>query len=303
MSNQGTNALGAANQAWMSAFHNGPYTSIKMIEYITGRFNFTYNNLITRPRDYRTRANLITENGGDAYFRGTWAGNTGRCTSFAAKVVNNLERDYPGVFQFQFHHFGGHRIAYCTRNRIVIDSGSLVGAFQLTPNQWKSINDGTVNWMVEDSGRLSWSRTNRLGQTTTHTSSNPISRDRAMVLCLQEVAERAPCLVFFRSVQQNGVPRFHGMIKWDFRAKRLELTAASETPNHKVLIIWDGTGNAASEDEALRYLSEFLVNYGGPRYWAQWTADGIDEINYRIWVYACNAWGGDPRAEREGNGN
>jgi hypothetical protein len=102
----------------------GPYASFGMIEYliskieIPGRMRaFLHNPDILQ----EVSANEIRKDNIFGRLRPLWDGNTGLCTSFAIKVVHELQGN-GGKYRFVFHDTNGHRFARCTATRVVIDS-------------------------------------------------------------------------------------------------------------------------------------------------------------------------------------
>ena len=128
--------LESARTAWNEVFTEGPYTSFVMFQYIMTRLEKTHQDCARTEKVLQTikHENLEPEDidGPMAY---TWNLKTGRCTSFALKVVSLLESRHQNIFDFRFHDLKGHRAARCLKTGVVIDSSSMTGAFVLPEGQ------------------------------------------------------------------------------------------------------------------------------------------------------------------------
>ncbi|KAL7628311.1 hypothetical protein AAE478_002511 [Parahypoxylon ruwenzoriense] len=277
-----------ADQVWRDTFTNGPYTSLKMVEYLLrrARCENPYDMLIADPRLLRTISVQDIEaddmNGG---LYSTWASRTGRCTSFAVKVSTLLQNRYPNVFQFSIYDLKGHRVARCRKTGVLIDSSSKHGAFILKEGEWKSFEDSDACWKwFSGKSKFETSKGPR------KLSSDILSPKRSMAVCLSEVAAKSTCICLFRSMKQ-GKPDFYGMISWAIGKKQLEMVPDIHKRNDKVIVDWKLKGTRDDLQECTFYLVRFVTDYGGPLGERQWMADGINQINNGIWEAANKAWG------------
>ncbi|KAK0713276.1 hypothetical protein B0T26DRAFT_753402 [Lasiosphaeria miniovina] len=112
---------------WRKAFVEGPHTSFKMVEAMRDVMGLTYQDILTHPERLAAfQEDSVQEEDiypGGRYYD-TWGSLTGRCTSFAIKVVSNLEDQYPGYFHFGYFNIGPHRLGRCDKTQILIDSTS-----------------------------------------------------------------------------------------------------------------------------------------------------------------------------------
>jgi hypothetical protein len=84
---------------------------------------------------------------------------SGRCTSFAIKVVHLLNSTCQATFSFDFYNLHGHRLARCRKTESLIDSSSMHGAFQLKAGEWKTFEDDDKRWKwVKGKSRFETSR-------------------------------------------------------------------------------------------------------------------------------------------------
>ena len=141
--------ISTANDAWCQVFDGGPYTSLKMLEYLKNKNEpaLSYDQFVEDREVLRqvSREKIETDEmeGG---LRILWASETGRCTSFAVKVIDILEQQHPGTFDFAIYDLKGHRIARCRNTGALIDSSSIHGAFELKEGEWKSFEDSEKRW-------------------------------------------------------------------------------------------------------------------------------------------------------------
>lgn len=144
---------------WKRVFHEGPYTSLVMLDYVRQKVGYkawepilqggiTNSKGLVALYPVQAKAQDIEK---DPNLRVTWAGLTGRCTSFALKVVTLIESKYPGKYHFIFYDVGHHRVARCRKTSILIDSSSFThGAFKLQENDWTTIGDSEALWKWSD---------------------------------------------------------------------------------------------------------------------------------------------------------
>jgi hypothetical protein len=126
-----TLALANSQREWQAIFAGGPYTMLKMLEYIMAEGGKTAAEFLEKPKTALVRVTPDIISGRAMDQMGvTWASRTGRCTSLAVKAVHNLGRP---AYDWCIYDLEGHRVARCRRTGIVIDSSSTVedGAFIL----------------------------------------------------------------------------------------------------------------------------------------------------------------------------
>lgn len=154
--------IGVANQAFGDVFAGGPYSSLKMVEYLIRKCRVSYSDYVMNPKILeRVSAQAIVEDDMYGVLYCTWASKTGRCTFFALKVATLLEQQYPNAFDFKFYDLKGYRVARCRKTGILIDSSSLYVAFELKEGEWKSFEDMGARWKWK-SGKSKFERGGRL---------------------------------------------------------------------------------------------------------------------------------------------
>lgn len=142
-------AVQAADEIWGDVFCEGPYTSVPMLDFLRRRYNLRHVDIMENKNCLRSLAETdsFRRDSTEDQLLGLWASRTGRCTSFAVKVVTILQRKFPGTFDFRFYDLEGrHRLARCSRTGILIDSGSLNGAFVLEEGDLTSFEDDGQSW-------------------------------------------------------------------------------------------------------------------------------------------------------------
>jgi len=143
----GHDLLLEAEAVYRYVWDTGPYASFDMIDYLIKkvRIGQTSNHPARagNMQDFLRRQNILEsvssevmkDDSMDQGLKKLWKGHTGFCTSFAIKVVEILKKEQPpGTFNFEYYDFGNHRIARCTKTKIVIDSSAL-RAFELKDGQ------------------------------------------------------------------------------------------------------------------------------------------------------------------------
>lgn len=154
-----------ADAAWKQVFVEGPYTGFVMIDYLRSHANnITWTDILKS--GYTNKKGLVALSVAnkkeaimkDAKLNTTWAGTTGRCTSFAVKVISQLEQKSPGTFKFNIYDIGRHRVARCEKTGILIDSSSKNGAFPLPEGEWVRIEGSDASWKW-DKGKSKFERT------------------------------------------------------------------------------------------------------------------------------------------------
>lgn len=109
----------------------------------------TYEEVLANPEKLaKFNRELITEeNINESPLFLTWSSLTGRCTSFAVKVIEILNTRHPGMFDFKFYDVGRHRVARCQNTGVLIDSSSNVGAVVLKEDEnWTSLEGISGRW-------------------------------------------------------------------------------------------------------------------------------------------------------------
>ncbi|KAK3896644.1 hypothetical protein C8A05DRAFT_39809, partial [Staphylotrichum tortipilum] len=149
-------------------FGGGPYTSPKMLECIMTQGHKTIPQFLANPKIALvgvTDANI--ENRRSIEDIGiTWALATGRCTAFAVKVVSTLSARAPAI----------------------IDSSSTItgGAFMLRDGDDARFSETDESWKVSQL-TSKFERSGNVKSPVLKSSSSPIPKDKAMVICLKAV--------------------------------------------------------------------------------------------------------------------
>jgi len=190
--------LQVSQAEWRRVYCEDPHTSFPMIDDLMFRLAISYKDLLKNP-------GILVQKleGGqplDLDYRDL-ARRPGRCTSFAIKVAMELEAKHPETFKFQYFHLGrsgsqsgrsGHRLARCMNTGVLIDS---------TSDRGVTIMEEGGDWIDSYQGRLKYfdghslyEGTERHDETNEPTTSEPVSPEQAMEICLREIAKRK-CLV------------------------------------------------------------------------------------------------------------
>lgn len=145
---------------WQGIFAGGPYTALKMVEYILIANRKNPGEFIADPvRTTQGVTDSIIVAGRHSLkdMQPIWAGKTGRCTSFAVKAVTQLsaykDRSRRQIYNFAIYDLAGHRIARCLQTGTVIDSSSTMptGAFVLLEGQWQKFEKTEASWKFKSS--------------------------------------------------------------------------------------------------------------------------------------------------------
>ncbi|KAK7403705.1 hypothetical protein QQX98_010508 [Neonectria punicea] len=216
-----------------------------------------------------------------------WASATGRCTSFCLKVSHGLEH-LGGVHQDTFRcgvfDINHHRLSRCVNTGIVIDSSSQDGAFVVpTTGEWITFKDSKLEYRFLG-GLLSTNDKKANPKRHEHkikSSNKTMSYIRAMSQCLVEIAASAPVVSLFRSIDANGSPKYHGLLKWVITgteaAEKYLLLVGTRTDDkketHKREIKWGQKDASKASDKA------------------QWDADGWKDVHRLIWEAMNKAYG------------
>ncbi|OBT66537.1 hypothetical protein VE03_03580 [Pseudogymnoascus sp. 23342-1-I1] len=190
-----SNHLQLANEEWYKTFEGGPYSTLKMIDFLLGKVGATYNDFVESPG---TLKSIKKEDFDSETFTGslrpTWGSLTGRCTSFALKIISQLESIEDSNFVFSIYDLKGHRIARCRNTGIVLDSSSKNGAFQLEESEWKRFEGTDAAWKWSN-GTSKFDAGQNQG---IKASLEIISSKQAIARCLLEVGARPVVLRLFR---------------------------------------------------------------------------------------------------------
>ncbi|KAK3374513.1 hypothetical protein B0T24DRAFT_705030 [Lasiosphaeria ovina] len=315
--------LTLAQHEWVKIFNGGPYTGMLMLEYIiqaTGRTNYDFINDPKNCIKGITDAHISTFD--IQQLAATWNVDAGRCTSFAVKAITelNTHKGAGGVpiFNFEIYDLSKHRVARCRKTGVVIDSSSSLrnGAFVLPEGSWGRFPETQASWKFKSS-ESKFERDGKVdGQIKK--SSSPITPAKAMIICLKEVEDSAYKTVptLFRSVNEQHIPVFHGIIMWCPKDHALELGAsvADYKAKRKLVIqfpkyVKDKAGQMVLDpkmmgtsktlDKCIEYLVEFIDTYGGPYGQYQWENAGLEAFNSALIQAAVETWG-YPKAERHG---
>lgn len=143
-----------ADAFWKHVFVEGPYTAFVMIDYLRSKATVNnWNEVLTSGWSNQKGLVAFSQAGDkqeaimkDADLSRIWAGKTGRCTSFAVKVMSLLEKQSPGTFKFKVYDIGHHRVARCEKTAVLIDSSSKQGAFPLPEGEWVRIEGSSWKW-------------------------------------------------------------------------------------------------------------------------------------------------------------
>ncbi|KAM7213638.1 hypothetical protein V8F06_010959 [Rhypophila decipiens] len=276
---------------WIRAFNEGPHTSFKMFQKILEELNLGAQDVfhdVTRLSTFRGRYTYDDQERLYPRYNDTWAGKSGRCTSFAIKVASRLEQRYPGDrFQFEFFDLGKHRVARCQQYEFIIDSESRRGIerlpdgveFRSTPGYergcWTYYNSHSV---FEDASIPGERR-----------DIYPISAAVALGICLEQVAKNAVLVCLFRTSidDQASSVQYRGIIRWRLADRRIELIPSLDNKDvFSTITFRDGT--TATNRECAANLVAFIRRCGIED---QWKADEIDRFNRQLWQAAILEWG------------
>ena len=158
MSQQVNPALRDAQAGWQDVFSGGPYTGLKMLEYLIQKGGKSPKTFLQKPK---TELSTVMANPANHSIRDmepTWKGRTGRCTSLAVKVVDGLAAKKANgalVYNWCIYDLGRHRIARCLNTGVVIDSSSTIvgGAFLLPEGQWQRFDKTDASWKFKSGSK------------------------------------------------------------------------------------------------------------------------------------------------------
>ncbi|EAQ86200.1 predicted protein [Chaetomium globosum CBS 148.51] len=293
---------------WQGIFSEGPYTALKMVEYILQAGGQSVPNFVANPvetvKDI-TKTQIVDKHDLNQ-MRPVWASKTGRCTSFAVKATAILSQKVDAkkkpVYNFATYDLAGHRVARCLKTEVVIDSSSTTpgGAFVLPEGQWKKFEKTEASWKFKSEPK-SKSKFERDGNPDGKVAAAYAldSPAQAMYLCLAgvEAGVKYGIPTLFRSISPQGQPLYHGMVSWMPYKRCIELVPniSKEKKKQKLVIQWGktkaGAGTDADLEKCVNELEQFIKNYGGPNGPEQWEADGINEFSDYLFAAAVELWG------------
>ncbi|KNG89325.1 hypothetical protein ANOM_002666 [Aspergillus nomiae NRRL 13137] len=282
-----------AQECWEEAFNDGPYSNFLQGEYLVNKSGEPWGNILKDKNLLKKKIKIedLTKDQSTSFIRTWWA--AGRCTSFATRIVRQLQEYSSASFDFKFYDLNGHRVARCMKTGILIDSSSAVGVLVLNDgDDWTTIAGDTRDRQWK--WRAGMSKFD--GGQGLKESGNALSVQQSMSQCLIEISERFEPLCLFRSFA-HGRAHFHGMIKWVPSKKQLVLIKKlGERDN--ITIQFDKSGTAATEAQCRGAVTDFIARYGGPEGEKQWRFGQPDhramDIHEKIWAAAIQAWG-NPR--------
>jgi hypothetical protein len=123
---------GEADKIWKQVFGEDAFTSLPIANLVLNNTATSLEDYLKQPKILKGKVSLEKIVGWDNL--GVLVDGPGRCASFAVKVCQKLENQYANKYDFRYYNIGQHRIARCEKTRVVIDSSSELGAFQLTSN-------------------------------------------------------------------------------------------------------------------------------------------------------------------------
>ncbi|KAK4215440.1 hypothetical protein QBC37DRAFT_398710 [Rhypophila decipiens] len=277
---------------WIRAYNQGPFTSFKMVEVILGVLKLEARDILRDPTQLSVfQGRRVNEEKLWTTYLDTWAKSTGRCTSFAIRVAEELRTQYPDDgFHFEFFNLGRHRVARCRRYGFVIDSESPKGIDILRDHQdWISTPDQERGrWRFYENHSVFEARTNPRDRYDVH----PIPAAAALGICLEEVANHGVLVCVFRqsfvsTEDQTPQVEYHGSIRWRLSKRRMELAPHLKYPD-RIATITFGDGNKETNRECVANLRAFILDCG---FDYQWKADAIDIFNRQLWKAAVLEWG------------
>ncbi|OBT97419.2 hypothetical protein VE01_04348 [Pseudogymnoascus verrucosus] len=288
-----------AEVAWFIAFNRGPYTNFYMIDELLREGRISYEQFLKNPKimrqsvteaNVRKVANSMDENYGDSV--------VGRCTSFTTEIVTALvmANELSSAGDFEFHDMGRHRLAFSKKSGLVIDSTLKQGPKFLPLDGQKEPNDqedhpksfsgndqgGQSKWFWGPSGSIT-KGVNRRGDVLKKHSKESISSDEGLYQCFNEIKidKDLKPLCYFRSYRRpcseayQGDTRYHGMIRWLLKDRKLELIQDIKNQNATTVttFIWDRTTPTLptlSSSEISKVVDNFVTRYGGSFGSRQW---------------------------------
>lgn len=126
-----------SHKVWEKYFKAEAFSSLPIMQYVLSTTDTELTDYLYKPKDLKKKIDmesLLLRPDLDVLYK-----NPGRCATFAVKVCKELESKHAGLYQFAFFNLGSHRIARCTKTKVVIDSSSDDGAFALR-------NDSSYMW-------------------------------------------------------------------------------------------------------------------------------------------------------------
>ncbi|KAI3390302.1 hypothetical protein diail_10371 [Diaporthe ilicicola] len=282
-----------ADAHWKAVFDEGPYTGVIMLDYLRvqagvrdwadvlrGGFTNKKGLLALAPAVAR-RAAIMRDPG----LARIWAEQTGRCTSFAVKIITALEKAAPKTYSFNIYDIGNHRVARCDKTGILIDSSAKNGAFQLPEGEWVRIEGSDASWKWIK-GKSKFERA--AGSSGVKESRTIISKAEALATCLFELIEASSIPTVLRSIdRQTNQASFHCLIKWSWKTKSLDIFP-SMAEKRKIAIVF-GAGTDQTNTQCIEFLADVVKNNGGPFGVQQWAT--VHSVQSAIWDAAVLVWG------------
>ncbi|OGM50249.1 hypothetical protein ABOM_001043 [Aspergillus bombycis] len=281
-----------AQECWEEAFNDGPYSNFLQGEYLVNKSGEPWGNILKDKNLLKKKIKIddLTKDQSTSFIRTWWA--AGRCTSFATRIVRQLQEYSSASFDFKFYDLSGHRVARCMKTGILIDSSSEIGVLVLNDgDDWTTIPGDERNRQWK--WRAGMSKFDGGQGHDPKKSGNALSVQQSMSQCLIEISEKFEPLCLFRSFVQ-GRAQFHGMIKWVPSKKQLVLIKQLGGKDN-ITIQFDKTGSAATEAECRGAVANFITQHGGPKGEKQWKFGQQEhramDIHEKIWSAAIQAWG------------
>ncbi|KAH6626678.1 hypothetical protein B0J18DRAFT_146680 [Chaetomium sp. MPI-SDFR-AT-0129] len=298
-----------AVKVWKGIFDGGPYTALKMVQYIVQASGKTTAQFVAEPvkttkgvTDQKIATRSINE------MAPIWAYKTGRCTSFAVKAVYQLGQymgqDKKPIYNFAIYDLEGHRIARCLQTATVIDSSSTIpgGAFVLPEGYWQKFEETAASWKFKSS-ESSFERDGNVSGKVAR-SSGALSHEAAMIMCLNGVESSIKYSIptLFRSVTPNGMAQYHGLITWiphrgcidlvpDMKYRKRKFVIQWAKPDHKGRVDENNRGSENDLAICIAAIEDFVKVHGGPYGPAQWAADDINAFSDEMLAAAVGMWG------------
>ncbi|KAB8221901.1 hypothetical protein BDV33DRAFT_201902 [Aspergillus novoparasiticus] len=135
-----------AQECWEEAFKDGPYSNFLQGEYLVNKSGEPWGSILKDKNLLKKKIKIenLTKDQSTAFIRTWWA--AGRCTSFATRIVRQLQEYSSASFDFKFYDLNGHRVARCMKTGILIDSSSATGVLVLNDgDDWTTIAGDTRN--------------------------------------------------------------------------------------------------------------------------------------------------------------
>ncbi|KAE8326298.1 hypothetical protein BDV39DRAFT_206191 [Aspergillus sergii] len=284
-----------AQECWEEAFKDGPYSNFLQGEYLVNKSGESWGSILKDKNLLKKKIKIedLTKDQSTSFIRTWWA--AGRCTSFATRIVRQLQEYSSASFDFKFYDLNGHRVARCMKTGILIDSSSATGVLVLNDgDDWTTIAGDTRNRQWKWRAGMSKFDGGQ-GLVCSLSLSLPITwgfLTRLETHGLLEGVRKCPLRPAVSFAQ--GLAHFHGMIKWIPSKKQLILIKQlGERDN--ITIQFDKSGTTATEAKSRGAVADFITQYGGSEGVGQWKfgqqGHRAMDIHEKIWSAAIQAWG------------